>query len=86
MAIKIDMERAYDMMRLDYLKAVLGKFGFAEDFIALVMGCICELDFAVLVNGTPTEWFKSTMGVRQGDPLSPYLFVLGCEVLSRLIK
>jgi len=49
MAIKIDMERAYDMMRWDYLKAVLGKFGFAEDFIALIMGCIARLTLQFLL-------------------------------------
>ena len=57
MAIKIDMESAFDMMRWDFIKIVMGKFGFAEEFIALIMGCICEPDFADLVNGTPTNCF-----------------------------
>jgi len=57
------------MMRWDYLKAVLGKFGFADEFFALIMRCICEPDFAVFVNDMPINWFKSRMGLRQGGSI-----------------
>ena len=86
MVIKINMERVFDRMRWDFLRAVMVKFGFAEKFIELIMGCIFRPSFAILVNGSPTCWFHSTMGLRQGDPLPPYLFVLGSEVLTRIIK
>jgi len=58
MAIKVDMERAYDMMQWDFLRAVMGKFGFSDQFVALIMGCITDPNFAVLVNGSPTSCFN----------------------------
>ena len=59
---------------------------FDDKFIELVMGCICEPVFAVLVNGSLISWFRSIMGLHLGNPLSPYLFVLRAKVLMRLIK
>ena len=79
MALKLDMEKAYDMMEWDFTELVMGKFGFAKTSIDLVMGCIRKPSFAVLVNGTPNAWFKSTVGSRQGDPLSPYLLIYSCR-------
>ena len=86
MAIKLDVERAYDRMRWGFLKKVMDQFGFAGKFIDLIMGYICDPSFTVLLNGTSTTWFKSTTGLWQGDPLSPFLFILGAKVLTRLLK
>jgi len=55
MALKLNMERAYDMMRWEFIEAVMSKFGFAKKYVNLVMGCIREPSFAVLVNGTPSR-------------------------------
>ena len=59
--------------------------GFGEKWIGWISWCISTASFSVLVNGTPEGYFNSSRGLRQGDPLSPYFFVIGMEALSRLI-
>ena len=59
--------------------------GFGERWIEWIKWCIATISFLVIVNGSLAGYFKSTRGLRQGDPLSPHLFVLGMEVFSILI-
>ena len=83
---KLDIEKAYDSISWEFLFQVMGKMGFGDRWMSWIKWCISTASFSVLVNGSPTGFFPSSRGLRQGDPLSPYLFVIGMETLSRLLN
>eukprot|EP00253_Pinus_taeda_P025385 PITA_25385 len=83
--VKIDLSRAYDRINWLYLRMLLTHLGFLYTFISWIMGCISNVSFAVLLNGAASPFFSSQRGLRQGCPLSPLLFLLVAEGLSRLI-
>ena len=85
MAIKIDMEKAFDRMKLSFILAILSKLEFHPTWINWVRICITSPTFSILINGSLFGQFVPVRGLRQGDPLSPSLFILGIEVLSRLL-
>lgn len=85
MAIKLDLQKPYDRFNWRFLHAVLTNLGFDLVFIKWILTCISSLSFEVLVNGGKLNQLKPSRGLRQGDPLSPYLFILKQEVLSRLL-
>ncbi|XP_075074578.1 uncharacterized protein LOC142162156 [Nicotiana tabacum] len=82
-AIKLDMIKAYDRLSWMFLSKILRKMGFSEWFISLIFGIVSNNWYSILVNGQPHGFFKSTRGVKQGDPLSPTLFILAIEAMSR---
>lgn len=85
MALKIDIRKAFDTIRWDFLLAVLRQFGFSEVFVQRIAVVLSSARLSILVNGSPHGFFSCSRGVRQGDPISPLLFCLSEEVLSRLI-
>jgi hypothetical protein len=84
--LKLDLQKAYDCISWDYLRMVLIQVGFGTLMTNWILACVDSASFAVLVNGEPTEFFKSGRGLRQGCPLSPLLFILVMESLSLLLK
>jgi hypothetical protein len=85
MVFKIDLEKAYDNVSWDFLQACLTQNGFPPVTVKLIMYCVTSSSLSILWNGRRLSNFTPTTGLRQGDPLSPYLFVLCMEVLSRSI-
>ncbi|XP_075087590.1 uncharacterized protein LOC142169603 [Nicotiana tabacum] len=84
--IKLNMEKAYDRVSWKYLMHILRKMGFAECFINMIWNLISNNWCSVLINGQASGLFHSTRGVKQGDPLSPSLFIISLEVLSRSLN
>ena len=86
MAIKLDISKAYDRVEWNFIELVMRRLGFHEIWVGWVMKCITTVTYSVLINGEAYGRISSTRGLRQGDPLSSYLFLLCMEAFLALIS
>ena len=85
MTVKLDMNKAYDKVEWNYLQKLMEKMGFCTRWIELMMECVSTISYSILMNGKPKGLINPTRGIWQGDPLSPFLFLLWTEELYGLI-
>jgi retron-type reverse transcriptase len=76
---KLDIQKAFDHINWKFLLYMLRRCGFGEKWVSWLAPCISSVRFFVLVNGSPSSFFSSYRGLKQGDPLSPLLFVVVME-------
>ena len=84
MAVKTDMSKAYDRLEWEFISLVMLRLGFHQTFVSCIMQCIDSVTYSFLINGLPRGKVVPSRGIRQGDPLSPYIFIMCSEVLSGL--
>ncbi|XP_062005887.1 uncharacterized protein LOC133723071 [Rosa rugosa] len=85
-SLKLDISKAYDRLDWTFIHAMLTKLGFASQWVQIIMKCVTSVGYSILLHGEPSPLITPTRGIRQGDPLSPYLFILCSEGLSALIS
>lgn len=82
LAMEIDLHKAYDKINHNCIILVMQKLGFNQKWCSLISECIKSPSFSIITNGSPSSWFQTSRRIRQGDPISPYLFLFGMMLLD----
>jgi hypothetical protein len=85
-AYKLDLSKAYDRVDWDFLKEVMQRMGFCHRWVDWIMACVTSVSYKVKFNGNLLDSFSPSRGLRQGDPLSPFLFLFVADGLSTLLQ
>ncbi|XP_040869025.1 secreted RxLR effector protein 78-like [Glycine max] len=86
MVFKLDFEKAYDLVSWGFLNYMMMKMGFCERWRKWIHGCLSSATISMLINGSTTREFVPERGLRQGDPLAPFLFNIAAEGLTGLMR
>ena len=86
LVFKVDYEKAYDLVSWNFLVYMLRRLDFCAKWIQWIVGCLKSTSISVLVNGSPSTEFSPQRGLRQGDPLAPFLFNIVGEALNELVR
>jgi hypothetical protein len=85
-AVKLDMSKAYDRVEWNFLEQMMLRMGFAPNWIQVIMNCVRSVTYRVKINGVLSEAFVPEHGLREGDPLSPYLFIICAEAFFVMLQ